>query len=58
MDTEKWRSVAIRKEIVKIAEDIGKRTERSTSNVFAFAIKRLHDDVKKGKVEVPKVDVE
>jgi|TARA_Y100000114_G_C11739470_1_gene318105 hypothetical protein len=51
MDTEKWRSVAIRKEIVKIAEDIGKRTERSTSNVFAFAIKRLHDDVKKGRVE-------
>ena len=51
MDTEKWRSVAIRKEIVKIAEDIGKRTERSTSIVFAFAIMRLHDDVKKGRVE-------
>ena len=43
MDTEKWRSVAIRREIVDIAAEIGSKTERPTSNVFAFAIKRLKD---------------
>jgi len=41
MDINKWRSVAIRKEIVEMAEEIGKKTERPTSNVFAFAIKQL-----------------
>ena len=41
MDINKWRSVAIRKEIVEMAEEIGKKTERPTSNVFAFAIKKL-----------------
>ena len=51
MDTEKWRSVAIRKDIVKVAEEIGKRTERSTSNVFSFAIKRLYNDLENGKIE-------
>ena len=41
MDTNKWKSVAIRKEIVELAADIGEKTERPTSNVFAYGIKRL-----------------
>ena len=45
MDTTKWKSVAIRRDIVQIAEKIGKITERPTSNVFAFAVKRLQDDL-------------
>ena len=31
MDTTKWKSVAIRKEIVELAADIGEKTERPTS---------------------------
>ncbi len=45
MDTKKWKSVAIRREIVQIAEKIGEITERPTSNVFAFAVKRLQNDL-------------
>tara|TARA_Y100000992_G_scaffold140015_1_gene92874 strand:+ start:286 stop:519 length:234 start_codon:yes stop_codon:yes gene_type:complete len=45
MDTNKWKSVAIRREIVQIAEKIGEITERPTSNVFAFAVKRLQNDL-------------
>tara|TARA_B100001989_G_scaffold172713_1_gene124696 strand:- start:310 stop:543 length:234 start_codon:yes stop_codon:yes gene_type:complete len=45
MDTVKWKSVAIRREIVEIAEKIGEITERPTSNVFAFAVKRLQNDL-------------
>jgi len=41
MDINKWKSVAIRKEIVEMAKEIGNKTERPTSNVFAFAIKKL-----------------
>ena len=47
MDTKRWKSVAIRREIVEMAADIGKKTERPTSNVFAFAIKKLKEDIKK-----------
>tara|TARA_B100001105_G_scaffold189311_1_gene153578 strand:- start:142 stop:330 length:189 start_codon:yes stop_codon:yes gene_type:complete len=47
MDTNKWKSVAIRREIVEMAADIGKKTERPTSNVFAFAIKKLKVDIDK-----------
>jgi|TARA_R110001592_G_C12780806_1_gene714958 hypothetical protein len=55
MDINKWRSVAIRKEIVELAADIGDKTERPTSNVFAFAVKRLKDDLDSGRLnEVPK----
>ena len=50
MDTEKWRRVAIRREIVDIAAEIGSKTERPTSNVFAFAIKRLKDDLENGRI--------
>ena len=46
MDTTKWKSVAIRKEIVELAADIGEKTERPTSNVFAFAVKRLAQEMK------------
>ncbi len=50
MDTKKWKSVAIRREIVDIAAEIGEKTERPTSNVFAFAVKRLKDDLEKGNL--------
>ena len=57
MDTEKWKSVAIRKEIVELASDIGSKTERPTSNVFAYAVKRLKQDLGSGRLnDVPKVD--
>jgi len=48
MDTTKWKSVAIRREIVELAKEIGVRTERPTSNVFAYAVKRLQEDFEKG----------
>ena len=55
MDTNKWKSVAIRKEIVEVAADIGEKTERPTSNVFAYAVKRLQDDLENGRLnDVPK----
>jgi hypothetical protein len=55
MDTKKWKSVAIRRTIVDLASDIGEMTERPTSNVFAFAVKRLKEDLDQGKLsEVPK----
>ena len=55
MDTNKWKSVAIRKEIVEIAAIIGEKTERPTSNVFAYAIKRLKDDLDSELLnEIPK----
>ena len=55
MDTKKWKSVAIRREIVEMAADIGKKTERPTSNVFAFAVKRLKEDLDAGRLnDVPK----
>ena len=47
MDTTKWKSVAIRVEIVELAKEIGERTERPTSSVFAYAVKRLHKDFEK-----------
>ena len=50
MDTNKWKSVAIRREIVEMAADIGKKTERPTSNVFAFAVKRLNDEIEAGRL--------
>ena len=53
MDTKKWKSVAIRKEIVELAKEIGEKTERPISNVFAYAVKRLHLDLEnyEGKSE-------
>jgi|TARA_E500000318_G_C3536606_1_gene202844 hypothetical protein len=55
MDTTKWKSVAIRKEIVEEAAVIGEKTERPTSNVFAYAVKRLKDDLENGRLnDVPK----
>ena len=45
MDTTRWKSVAIRRDIVDIADEIGKKTERPTSNVFAFAVKQLQADL-------------
>ena len=55
MDTRKWKSVAIRRQIVDLAAEIGKKTERPTSNVFAFAVKRLKDDLENGRLyDVPK----
>ena len=55
MDTTKWKSVAIRKEIVEEAAIIGEKTERPTSNVFAYAVKRLKDDLENGRLnDVPK----
>ena len=55
MDTNKWKSVAIRKEIVEEAAVIGEKTERPTSNVFAYAVKRLKDDLENGRLnDVPK----
>ncbi|SVC83641.1 uncharacterized protein METZ01_LOCUS336495 [marine metagenome] len=55
MDTRKWKSVAIRREIVEMAAEIGDRTERPTSNVFAFAVKLLKEDIEAGRLtEVPK----
>ena len=50
MDTNRWKSVAIRRDIVAIAEKIGKMTERPTSNVIAFAVKRL-EDIENGVVK-------
>ena len=55
MDTKKWKSVAIRRQIVDLAAEIGEKTERPTSNVFAFAVKRLQQDLEAGTLsEVPK----
>jgi hypothetical protein len=55
MDIKKWKSVAIRREIVDLATEIGKKTERPTSNVFAFAVKRLKEDLENGCLtDVPK----
>ena len=55
MDTKKWKSVAIRRAIVDLAAEIGEKTERPTSNVFAFAVKRLKKDLDEGRLsEVPK----
>ena len=55
MDIKKWKSVAIRREIVEMAAEIGEKTERPTSNVFAYAVKRLKEDIKAGRLtEVPK----
>ena len=55
MDINKWKSVAIRREIVEMAADIGKKTERPTSNVFAFTVKRLKEDLDAGRLnDVPK----
>tara|TARA_B100002019_G_scaffold114305_1_gene98349 strand:- start:51 stop:221 length:171 start_codon:yes stop_codon:yes gene_type:complete len=51
MDTNRWKSVAIRRDIVSIAEKIGKMTERPTSNVIAFAVKRLEEDIENGVVK-------
>ena len=48
MDITKWKSVAIRREIVELAEEIGNITERPTSNVFAYAVKRLQEDLETG----------
>ncbi len=45
MDLNKWKSVAIRKEIVEIAREIGKETERPISNVFAFAVKKMAEEL-------------
>ena len=39
MDTTKWKSVAIRTDIVKLADKISKKTERPKSYVFAYAIR-------------------
>ena len=55
MDIKKWKSVAIRREIVEMAAEIGEKTERHTSNVFAYAVKRLKEDMENGRLtEVPK----
>ena len=51
MDSNKWKSVAIRKEIVEIAREIGKKTERPLSNVFAYAVKKLAEDIKFDETE-------
>ena len=48
MDANRWKSVAIRREIVEMAKQIGEATERPTSNVFAFAIKKLKEDLENG----------
>ena len=52
MDTNKWKSVDIRKEIVDLAEKIGKKTERPTSNVFAYAVKRLEREMLDSNFEI------
>ena len=46
MDITKWKSVAIRTDIVELAEKIAKKTERPKSYVFAFAVKKLWEEVK------------
>ena len=51
MDTTKWKSVAIRTDIVKLADKISKKTERPKIYVFAYAIKRLAEDIEKGVVQ-------
>jgi hypothetical protein len=38
-----------------MAAEIGEKTERPTSNVFAYAVKRLKEDMENGRLtEVPK----
>jgi len=46
MDITKWKSVAIRTDIVELAEKIAEKTERPKSYVFAFAVKKLWEEVK------------
>ena len=51
MDTTKWKSVAIRTEIEKMSDKIPKKTERPKSYGFAYAIKRLAEDIDNGKAQ-------
>ena len=48
MDTTKWKSVAIKNEIYEIAKVIGEKTERPTSNVFAYAVLKLMQEINEG----------
>ena len=45
MNTQKWQSVAIRREVVELASKIGEKTDRPTSSVFAHAIKNWHSEL-------------
>jgi hypothetical protein len=45
MNTQKWQSVAIRREIVVLATEIGEKTDRPTSSVFAHAIRNWHTEI-------------
>ena len=59
MDANKWKSVAIRREVVELANLIGEKTDRPTSNVFSFAVRRLKEDLDQGLLkEVPKLRYE
>ncbi len=56
MDTERWIRVARRKEIVELAYEKGTKTERPTSKVFAYGVKRLKQGLDSGPLkDVPKV---
>ena len=50
MNTDKWKSVAIRKNIVDLATEIGEKTDRPTSSVFAHAIKNWHTKIELSEV--------
>ena len=50
MDTNRWKSVAIRRYCRYCRKD-RQMTERPTSNVIAFAVKRLEEDIENGVVK-------
>ena len=40
-----------KKEIIELAQEIGRLTERPVNSVVSYAVKRLWADIKDGKIE-------
>tara|TARA_B100000989_G_C19525116_1_gene466364 strand:- start:1139 stop:1366 length:228 start_codon:yes stop_codon:yes gene_type:complete len=51
MNANKLRNVAIKKEIIELAQEIGHLTERPVDSVVSYAVRRLWNDIKDGRIE-------
>ncbi len=51
MNANKLRNVAIKKEIIELAQEIGQLTERPVDSVVSYAVRRLWNDIKDGRIE-------
>ncbi len=51
MDANKLHNVEIKNEIIELAQEIGRLTERPVNSVFSYAVRRLWADIKDGKIE-------